>query len=83
MSPSQELADEVNRRSILMVCNGRARAGWAIVVVWDDPEVAEVYRVFELPPGSVTHAKPGAVVEVLLPGVMLSGFVRPSTKRVV
>jgi hypothetical protein len=70
--PPPEVVAEVNQRTILMLCDGRARAGWAIVVVW--PEDGGRFELIELPPDCPAAVPGGVALDVLMPGSMLSGF---------
>ncbi len=65
------LSGEVNRVTILMLCDGRARAGWKIVVVCPKGSPDE-WSLTMLPPYGVFVPPPDSTFEVLNPRALLS-----------
>jgi hypothetical protein len=74
VKPPPEVVADVTQRSILMLCDGRARAGWAILVVGPNPADSTSFEVHDVSPGQAVPVPAEAELEVLMPGFMLSGF---------
>jgi hypothetical protein len=72
MAALQELAGEVNNATVTMICNGRARAGWAIVIIWPDSENPVRFTVSHHPPGTQIDEPPRGKCEVIYPGGLLA-----------
>jgi hypothetical protein len=72
---------EVNRRATLMLCDGRAREGWVILVVWLEPIDPERFVIADIPPWAEPHLPERHLAHITVPGFMLSGFEEAWTKR--
>ena len=77
-SLARKIAGDIDRTATLMLCDGRARQGWRLLIVWTGGMSAGT--VVELPPGwdAMQAARDAAGgdelyrVDVLCPGDMLS-----------
>lgn len=68
---AKRMAAQIEKVATLMLCDGRARDGWAIVVCWASPDPSENLSVTEVAPGEPLAYHPGAKVEVIHLGDML------------
>lgn len=71
---AKRLAKELNRIGTLMLCDGRARKGWVIHVIWGEAKDGLGYRVVEAAPNAPVevYADPSRIrIDTVRPGDML------------